>query len=870
MRTPFYIVLLLAFGSLLAWGDSPDRCETTVAKITKNYPTANFESCEVIDENSFLILIKPEDEPINPSPWFGFSVTRKSDVGSQVNVTLKYLVAPHRYVPKYSFDKIFWEEISDDAINLIDEYTAELIIPQGYSKVYLSAQKILDVSKYEEWASAQISDFPFISESVIGYSVAKRPIHAYEINPYADRIILLLGRQHPPEVSGSIAHLAFFEELLSLKTRVGELDRATADGFFSNHMIVFIPLLNPDGVQEGYWRHNLQGVDLNRDWFSHKQPEIQTVVDYLAQLENEGKTVALVLDFHSTRRDVLYTQMPEDRTDPEDFELEWMEFVKERNLVTLPEYAPRPLTEQGTAKGYFFKTYGVPSITYEVGDESSHESVRRTAAEFALATVALYGDLYRDSSNRYPNQCSELYCFMLDANAASLVELNNTGMIESDLAGKIAQSQLRYAEQFEVEGWPSGQNYLNLEAFLIEQIGDEASNVHIGRSRQDLHGIARRMWVRSHALDFYGAVLEARESLVRSARQYKESVVPAYTHGVPSQPTTYGHQMLAFEHALTRDSTRLREAYIRLNKSQLGVAAGSGSGFKLNRNQLAKWLGFEEFIANTYDANFLSTADYKLEIASVISQSVATISKYLANIHAQQRNPRPWLYLADELVSGSSIMPQKRNPREIDRLRTLAADVLGDVVTQQLLNHNIDTGMHDYRTANPVVEILTKATSLFQRFAKLIEQVVVDEKLAEEDLLKGFSTSTEIADLLQRETGEPFRTTHEFAKQVVTHARDNGIRLGDVSDDDMKQIYRQVTGASLPIPTETIRTAIEPTNFVAVRRSEGGPALSAVESALVSSQAKLESDERWLRVRQVQLEDATYRLRKSMHELVPN
>ena len=867
MRCRGILILTSACLCSLVVAKDIDICTSSVAQISKNYPTANFDSCQVLDENSFVLSILPEDEPINPSPWYGFSVERMGDLNASVKVSLRYSNTTHRYPPKFSFNKRDWVRLDQHVVESDDGSSVAFAIPIGERLVYVSAQPIIDESMYSAWISRLVDIYPFLARKTLGYSVSKRPIEALVLNPDASRVVILLGRQHPPEVSGAIAFMAFAEKLLQLKTDAHDDQNNHVLEFFRQHMIVFLPLLNPDGVQEGYWRHNLRGTDLNRDWFDQAQPEIQSVVRYLSELGGLGKDVVLHIDFHSTRRDVLYTQMPEDKTTPDGFAVKWLEFVRDREHAKLPEYAPRPLTEQGTAKGYFFKTYAIPSITYEVGDESNPEDVRLTAAEFALGVASIYGELVAAASDSDIESCSTLFCLMVNANSASLLVLDEQGLIDPELAERIAREQLVYKTRAEQEGWPSGQNYLTLEEALIDKLGPEASNVHIGRSRQDLHGIARRMLVRRHVMNYYDALVKVRNALLDVASLHRDLVIPAYTHGVPSQPTTYAHLLLAFDAALSRDIQRLQNAFDRLNKSQLGVAAGSGSSFGLDRERLAAWLGFDDFISNTYDANFLSTADYKLEIAAVMSQNTATVSKFLANVHSQQRNPRPWIYLSDELVSGSSIMPQKRNPRELDRIRTLAAQVLAGTNALQLMNHNLDTGMHDYRTVTPLIETMALATSVLERFKTLLEQTYVDQDIALEELTSGFSTSTEIAETLYREAQIPFRTAHEYAKQLVEHARATNQRLVDVPTNDLQRIYREVVGKPLPIPVEEIQNANDPRNFIAIRDVRGGPSENAVTDSIAEHRHTLTEHERWLLARRAHLSYAEDRLNAELRNL---
>lgn len=846
-----------------------ESCRSAAAVISKDYPTANFETCNVTSESQFELTLVPEDEPINPSPWFGFSVTHlKAKDPQPITVNLIYSVAPHRYIPKYSYDKQNWRVIPDSQVNLINENNISITIPQGESPVtYVSAQAILDEESNNQWLTEMDTKYPSTERRTIGYSIAKRPIEALLVNENADRVVLLLSRQHPPEISGAMAFRFFSETLLSLKNLSAGKPQSPETAFFREHMLLMIPHLNPDGVEAGYWRHNLGSKDLNRDWFSGSQPEVASVLRFIEGLEQSGKQIVLNLDFHSTRRDVMYVQMEDDDTNPADFAVSWFNLAEALGLEKLPEFAPRPLTEQGTSKGYFFKTYGIPSITYEVGDETDVSNIKNTASKFAQALALLYGEIVAGRQKTPSHTCDTLSCFMVQGNSASLIMLSEEDLIDSGIAAEIANQQLKFQQDAWQNGWPAGQNYLDLEAAYVANIGWDASNVHIGRSRQDLHGVARRMLARQLTLKHIDHVLSVRKVLLNQSERYADTVIPAYTHGVPSQPTTYGHFLLAFEAAFGRDTERLMEAYIRMNQSQLGVAAGSGSGFDLDRDRMAQLLGFDKAIENTFDANFLSTADYKLELGSVVAQSVATITKYNENLHAQQRNPHPWISLNAERTSGSSIMPQKRNPRDIDKVRRMAGKVLAGVSELTLLNHNVDTGMHDYRDLNPLVELLENAESLLLAFKKLILHVNIDRQLALDEINKGYSTSTEIADVLYRETDASFRQAHLVAKTLTDLVRDRGQPLVALTDEDIRKTFADTVGVPLPIQISRIKEGIDPEGFIALRNVPGGPSKRDVLTSAKERTKNLHEDLIWLQSERESLSEREYWLNRYISEL---
>ena len=341
----------------------------------------------MIGPRALEVRIEPEDEPINPSPWYGFHARATAPDAGTLSISLNYGPYEHRYVPKASVDGKVWRALPVRDVTALDDGGAVIRVQPGQGGLYVSAQENIGNGHYETWLKALAQDQPDARLMDIGRSVEGRPIRALHVNPGAPRHLLLLGRQHPPEVTGALTLMPFVERLLANR-REACAGGGPACAFFEQHGLMVAPNLNPDGVARGHWRHNLGGVDLNRDWGPFTQPETQAIRDWVGDLEASGQSLALVLDFHSTYRNVFYVQDADSPTDPPAFARRWLARATAAGNPEPFEYAPRPLTDLGTAKNYFHARFGVPSITYELADEEDRGAIAASAAITADALVA--------------------------------------------------------------------------------------------------------------------------------------------------------------------------------------------------------------------------------------------------------------------------------------------------------------------------------------------------------------------------------------------------------------------------------------------------------------------------------------------------
>ena len=866
---PLFALLGAALLAPAAAAQEPaDACATSAFALRADYPGARLSACEVVSADEVRVHIRPEDGgKINPSPWYGFHVRALGDASpsgkaAALIVRLHYAGEHrHRYHPKISVDGESWRRLPEDAVRLADGDAVLRLRPDAHG-FFVSANENWNSAFYAAWRE-RVGAMVDARWREIGKSLGGRAIHALHVNANAPNVVLLLGRQHPPEVSGAVSMTRFVERLLQARASACAEEPQPSCRFFQNHGFLVVPLLNPDGVEAGHWRHNLGHTDLNRDWGAFTQPETQAVRDLVAGLEEKRQRLRLVLDFHSTRRNVFFTQDAASPTRPPEFAARWLAAARRRNGLYEFENDPRPLTETGTAKNHFHRRFGIPSITFEVADEENRALIATSAAAFADAMVETLAAV--DAAP--PPPCADFFCHMANANAASLVMLAEEGLLDAPLATRIADAAAWAAEEQARPGAARTANYLPLEKRLIELAGVAAANIHIGRSRQDLHGAARRMLARGDWLAALRELLRARAAVLALAETHADAPVPAYTHGVQAQPTTFGHYLLAFSAALRRDAERLMEGYRRLNRSPLGAAALGTSGFRLNRQRLATLLGFDAPVENSYDANLVSTADYKLELAAVLAQSAVTIGQFAQDVHAQYQDPRPWIILDPAVTSISTIMPQKRNPRPLDRLRSTASSVLAKAHAVTLATHNTRTGMHDYRRLEPLRELAAEAQEMYRRYAALAGALGVDRERARQELDRGFATMTEVADTLLREANVPFRTAHAYASALTDLCRAQARAAKTLTDAELRDVYRTVTGDRLPLAPAVIRGALDPVALINGRRGFGGPQPAEMRRSLAKHRESLAEQEGWLRDTEGALTTARVELRSAFDKV---
>ena len=360
--------------------------EKKTYKIDGVYASNEFDGARLndfsqVNDSTFRATIRPENEPINESAYYGLQIW--SDEARKIDLELYYPGHEHRYVPKLSYDAKDWihmDTLLFDTLKGSEIATLDLDLDQR--RLYVTGSE-LQTSKYNlDWSKGLATKYNEVEYAVIGKSKLGRDLLYIDIcqgEKENKEAIAILSRQHPPEVSGYMAMQSFVETILD--------DSPLSKTFRSKFRILVYPMVNPDGVDLGHWRHSAGGIDMNRDWGYYVQEEPKVVVNHMTKTLRENKNELLIgYDFHSTQEDVMYTLSQDLKSNVAGFKDIWIQALDEANFN--PNDEPYPLN-QPISKGWFLLEHQAEGITYEVGDETPREYVKAKAAAAAKEMMKL-------------------------------------------------------------------------------------------------------------------------------------------------------------------------------------------------------------------------------------------------------------------------------------------------------------------------------------------------------------------------------------------------------------------------------------------------------------------------------------------------
>jgi argininosuccinate lyase len=462
------------------------------------------------------------------------------------------------------------------------------------------------------------------------------------------------------------------------------------------------------------------------------------------------------------------------------------------------------------------------------------------------------------------------FFWLSQINRASAVMIVERGIVPKPLGTRIFDAINRVDAAAEQPGAVRSGDYLKVEQDLMAVGGPDISRLHSGRSRQDIGSTTQRLITRDEFLIAFEKLLGMRDAMLALAAQAPDAITPAYTWGVQAQPITLGHYLSGYAAAFEREATRMREAYVRLNQSPLGAAALGTSSFPVDRPLLADLLGFDAVVENSLDANQISPIDGGAELAGLATSGALTLGALIADVTAQYAQTEPWILLTEGEQTGvSSIMPQKRNPTGLVMLRAEASNLIGEAATFALIAHNVQPGMSDYKDRGNPKEyptvMLRDMAALFAHADAVVKSMRFRSERALDEVNSDYSTTTELADVLQREADVPFRIGHHFASELVNYGRGHHLRASDIAYAEAQQIYADVAAASkletkLPLSEQQFRRALTAENMVTSSKGLGGPQPAEVARMLAAARDRLASDRSWLDTTRAKLAAAAQKL----------
>lgn len=337
---------------------------------SNKFDAARLNGFEKVNDSTVKAIIRPENTPINNSAYYSFKIWSKEQ--KSIYIEFDYPEGfKHRYIPKIKKTDTSWEMLpSENLFKKDQEFSIKLDVSKDTS--WVSAQEIVTSKDTERWYKSVIANKPYVHLKSVGKSRLGRNLPVLDIYKGTKEekpIVVLLTRQHPPEVTGFFAYQQFLKTILQ--------ENNLTNDFLNKYRVLAFPILNPDGVDLGHWRHNAGGVDTNRDWSKYHQPEVRQVASYVVKAAKKSKgKIVLGLDFHSTYKDVFYTNKIRKTTALPTFIESWFEALE----ANIPDYKVNEAagnSNKPVSKGWFLYGQNAVGITYEIGDATPRDRIKQ-------------------------------------------------------------------------------------------------------------------------------------------------------------------------------------------------------------------------------------------------------------------------------------------------------------------------------------------------------------------------------------------------------------------------------------------------------------------------------------------------------------
>ncbi|WP_426168336.1 argininosuccinate lyase [Sandarakinorhabdus sp. DWP1-3-1] len=419
----------------------------------------------------------------------------------------------------------------------------------------------------------------------------------------------------------------------------------------------------------------------------------------------------------------------------------------------------------------------------------------------------------------------------LAGSRAHVTMLGAQGIVEAGDVAAILAGLDTIAAEYAQDGVPEDialeDIHMTVETRLAELIGPAAGRLHTARSRNDQVATDFRLWVRGACAEIDAGLKALLTALLARAEEHAATIMPGFTHLQVAQPVTLGHHLMAYVAMVTRDRSRFADAATRMNECPLGAAALAGTGFAIDRHATAAALGFARPTANSLDS--VSDRDFALDYLSAAAMAGLHLSRLAEEIIVWASQPYGFVTLPDAWSTGSSIMPQKRNPDAAELVRAKSGALLGAFQQLAIIMKGLPLAyskdMQDDKP--PVFAAHDTLTLCVVAMTGMVESLTFNADRMRAAAASGYSTATDLADWLVREAGVPFRQAHDITGRAVKAAEARGVMLDGLSDAELAAIDARITPA--------VRDVLSVEASVASRTSFGGTAPANVRAAIAAA-----------------------------------
>ncbi len=425
--------------------------------------------------------------------------------------------------------------------------------------------------------------------------------------------------------------------------------------------------------------------------------------------------------------------------------------------------------------------------------------------------------------------------FDIQGSLAHAAMLHHVGILTKDDLGAIRSGMAELLAEIRAGQfvWSLDREdvHLNIEAALTAKIGDAGKRLHTGRSRNDQVATDIRLWVRDACDRTVAQLKDLQRTLLDRAEQHAGDLMPGFTHLQTAQPVTFGHHLMAYVEMFGRDASRFADARARMNENPLGAAALAGSPFPIDRHMTAQALGFDRPMANSLDA--VSDRDFALESLAAASIAAGHLSRLAEEIVVWMTPLFGLIRLSDRFTTGSSIMPQKRNPDAAELVRAKTGRIIGALIALTTVMKGLPLAYSKDMQEDkpPVFEAFDALDLALTAMTAMVAAIRPNTEKMAAAAGAGFSTATDLADWLVRELGLPFRQAHHVTGAAVKRAEALGLGLGDLPLSELQALDARIT--------EGVYEVLTPEASCASRQSFGGTAPEQVRARIADGRNRL-------------------------------